>query len=88
MDKEPKAVELATADGAPIGVTVTFKPKAETVDREPGETDEHHRLRTIAKNIAGWTSFTVDGEKLTFSQERAVALMQRFPHFADQLGKA
>lgn len=91
MENEPKkerAVELTTAQGVPIGVTVTFKPSPVKVDREPGETARHHKLRTIAKNISGWSTLTVDGQKVPFSQERALGLMQRFPHFADQLEKA
>ncbi|KAA0970310.1 hypothetical protein FPY71_07235 [Aureimonas fodinaquatilis] len=86
--KPAKEVELTTSYGVPIGVTVTFKTQTEKVEREKGETEGQHKLRTIAKNISGWTTLYVDGEKVTFSQERAVALMQRYPHFAKQLGKA
>ncbi|GGE18141.1 hypothetical protein GCM10011390_41660 [Aureimonas endophytica] len=84
-EKAAPSVDLADTLGNPIGVTVRLKGAKETVDAEEGETKEHLRLRTIAKNIAGVSTMEVDGEPWTFSQERALALLQSHPHFADQI---
>jgi hypothetical protein len=84
-EKAENVIELVDERGAAIGVSVRLKPEKQTVEPDAEELPEHARLRTIAKNVSGWSATEVDGEPWTFSQERAVALFHRFPHFADQI---
>ncbi|WP_416355559.1 hypothetical protein ACLNGM_15075 [Aureimonas phyllosphaerae] len=88
-DADPRKVDLVDAAGQPIGVTVTLKDdpvEDETVGED--DTPEAAHVRRLAKSITSWTSMEVDGEAYPFSQARAVPLLTRYPHFADQIGKA
>ena len=79
---EPRRVDIVGARGEPLGYSFTIK------DELPEQTEGEHRTRYLARCISGWTSFYVDGEKHPFSQDRAAALMQRFPHISAQVEQA
>lgn len=85
----PRQVEILDEAGQPLGYTFTVKDEIpEPADLEPNQTREVANLHHLAKSLAGWSSFYVDGEKYLFSQARAVALFTRFPHIAAQVERA
>lgn len=86
---DPRKVELLDTAGQSIGVTVTLKDEpAPTEEPGPDETPEAAHIRRLSKSTASWTHLEVDGEPYPFSQARAASLLTRYPHFADQIGKA
>lgn len=86
---DPRKVELLDAAGQPIGVTVTLKDEpAPAEELGPDDTPEAAHLRRLSKSVTSWTHLEVDGEAYPFSQARAASLFTRYPHFADQIGKA
>ncbi|WP_062233220.1 hypothetical protein [Aureimonas sp. N4] len=86
---DPRKVELLDAAGQSIGVTVTLKDEpAPAEEPGPDETLEAMHIRRLSKSVTSWTHLEVDGEPYPFSQARAASLLTRYPHFADQIGKA
>lgn len=86
---DPHKIELLDPWGLLTGVTLTLKdePAPPEVPSED-ETAEAARVRRLSKSVTSWTHLEVDGEAYPFSQARAAVLFTRFPHFADQVGKA
>lgn len=83
---EPRRIDIVDAAGNPLGYSFTMKDEIPESDEPgPGETAATARLHHLAKALAGWSTFSVDGEKYGFSQARAVALFTRFPHIAAQV---
>lgn len=79
---EPRRIDVTGARGEPLGYSFTLK------DPTPDQDDGEPRLRHLARCVAGWSSFYVDGEKYPFSQDRAAALFVRFPFIAAQVETA
>lgn len=78
---EPGVTEVQLKDerGHPTGVTLRLGPQP-----DEDEPDDPHGILTQAKRFCGWSTLHVDGEPYRFSRENAVALLNRFPHFAKQ----
>ncbi|GJE00545.1 hypothetical protein [Methylobacterium isbiliense] len=76
-------IPLRDERGGEIGVTLRLGP----VPDEPAE-DDPSGVKTLAARVQGWSKLVVDGETYTFSRARALALLQRFPHFRHQVAMA
>lgn len=79
---EPHRISINGARGELLGYSFTLK------DDLPEQDEGEPRLRHLARCLAGWSSFYVDGEKYPFSHDRAVTLFQRFPFIAAQVETA
>ncbi|MGY2048912.1 hypothetical protein [Methylobacterium sp. JK268] len=76
-------VALRDERGGEIGVTLKVGPAPDTPEAE-----DPTGIKTLAGRIRSWTKLVVDGEPYPFSTARALALLQRFPHFHRQVAEA
>jgi hypothetical protein len=78
VTEKPKAgggVPLKDTYGNDLGVTVDTSGKA----------GQDADVAEVARTVTGWSTLVVDGEPFEYSEKNALALLQRFPHFVDQL---
>lgn len=73
-----KQVEMKGLNGEKLGFTVDLAPP-------DGEGDD---TASLAKRVRGWSTFEVEGESFKYSKLNATALLNRYPHFAEQLRRA
>jgi len=79
---DSRDVEMHGETGEPLGFHISLSPgRAE--DGEDGED-----ARALGRRVTGWTPFQMDGKPYEYSEHNAIALLNRFPHFAQQLRKA
>jgi hypothetical protein len=75
-------VPIKGARGEDLGFAIKLGPAGEPIEDDPTG------VKTLAARVEGWTTLKVDGEAYTYSQARALGLLQRFPSFARQLEEA